>query len=50
MSLDYFENSLQSGMIQTPNDYYRELQQAFIDEQWDNTSAKKIIYQQNIVI
>lgn len=48
MSLDYFENSLQSGMIQAPNDYYRELQQAFIDEQWDNTSAKQIVYQQRL--
>ncbi len=48
MSLDYFENSLQSGMIQAPNDYYRELQQAFINEQWDNTSAKQTIYQQRL--
>lgn len=48
MSLDYFENSLQSGMIQTPNDYYHELQQAFIDEQWDNTSTKQAIYQQRL--
>jgi hypothetical protein len=48
MSLDYFENSLQSGMIQAPNDYYRELQQSFIDEQWDNTSAKRAIYQQKL--
>lgn len=25
---------------QTPNDYYEELAQAFIDQQWDNTAAK----------
>ena len=24
----------------TPNDYYNELAQAFIDEQWDNGAAK----------
>lgn len=48
MSLEYFENSLQAGLIQSPNDYYRDLQQAFIDDQWDNTSTKYEIYQQRL--
>ena len=40
MQLRFFENSLESGMLPTPNEMYRDNQQAFIDEQWDNTSAK----------
>lgn len=48
MSLSFFENSLEAGMIQTPNEYYRDLQQAFINDQWDNTSAMQEIYQQQL--
>lgn len=48
MSLEYFENSLHAGLIQSPNDYYRDLQQAFINDQWDNTSTKYKIYQQRL--
>ena len=28
-------------MLPTPNEMYRDNQQAFIDEQWDNTFCKK---------
>lgn len=48
MGLDFFENSMESGMIQSPNDYYRDLTQAFINDQWDNTSAKYTILQQRL--
>lgn len=40
MAFDYFENALANCMTALPNDMYREMEQAFIDEQWDNTSAK----------
>lgn len=34
MAIDY------NSSYSCPNDYYEELAQAFIDEQWDNTAAK----------
>lgn len=33
-------------MIQQPNADYRQMQQAFIDEQWDNTTALYTIQEQ----
>ena len=48
MSLDYFENAVEAGLVQDPNDLYRDLNQAFIDEQWENTSARYTIFQQNL--
>lgn len=47
MPLPYFENALNSGFIQTPNDYFRELQQASIDGLFDCTSAKYTIQEQD---
>lgn len=46
MDLPFFENGLKNGAIQTPNDYFRDQQQAAIDQQWDCTSAKYTIKQQ----
>lgn len=46
MALPFFENGLSNGIIQTPNDYFRDQQQAAIDQQWDCTSAKYTIKQQ----
>lgn len=46
MALPFFENGIASGAIQTPNDYFRDQQQAAIDQQWDCTSAKYTIKQQ----
>lgn len=37
---DFYETMVNSGYIKQPNEYYRSLQQAFVDSQWDNTSAK----------
>lgn len=48
MSLDFFENAIDGGLIQDPNNLYRDLNQAFIDEQWDNTTARYTILQQKI--
>lgn len=37
---DFYGDMITSGYAKEPNDYYRSLQQAFVDSQWDNTSAK----------
>lgn len=46
MPLPFFENGLSNGAIQTPNNYFRDQQQAAIDQNWDCTSAKYTIKQQ----
>ena len=46
MAFPFFQNGLSNGTIQTPNDYFRDQQQAAIDQQWDCTSAKYTIKQQ----
>lgn len=46
MPLPFFENGLSNGVIQTPNNYFRDQQQAAIDQNWDCTSAKYTIKQQ----
>ena len=46
MILPFFQNGLNNGAIQTPNDYFRDQQQASIDQQWDCTSAKYTIKEQ----
>ena len=46
MALTFFENGLDNGIIQMPNDYFRDQQQAAIDQNWDCTSAKYTIKEQ----
>ena len=46
MTLPFFENGLNNGAVQTPNDYFRDQQQAAIDQNWDCTSAKYTIKEQ----
>ena len=46
MAFDFFENGLNSGIVQTPNDYFRDQQQAAIDQQWEVTSARYTIKEQ----
>lgn len=46
MALPFFENGLDNGIIQTPNNYFRDQQQAAIDQNWDCTSAKYVIKEQ----
>ena len=48
MSLRFFENSINSQMSQLPNDMYCSLNQAFIEQQWDNTTARQCIYEQDM--
>lgn len=48
MNLPFFENALNASLIQSPQNLYRDLNQAFINEQWDNTTAKTIVLQQNL--
>lgn len=49
MSLPYFENALSGGYLQTPNDYFRDLQQAAIDNLFDCTSAKYTVQEQDAI-
>lgn len=49
MSLPYFENALSGGYLQTPNDYFRDLQQAAIDGLFDCTSAKYTVQEQDAI-
>ena len=46
MPFDFFENGLNNGIIQPPNDYFRNQQQAAIDQNWDVTTAKYTIKEQ----
>lgn len=47
MPLKFYKSSKNSGMRQQPNDYYRDLQQAFIDGQWENTSTIYTVEEQD---
>ena len=49
MSLPYFENALSGEYLQTPNDYFRDLQQAAIDGLFDCTSAKYTVQEQDAI-
>ena len=49
MSLPYFENALSGGYLQTPNDYFRDLQQAAIDNLFDCTSARYTVQEQDVI-
>ena len=40
MPFDFLDASIGTLMNAVPDDMYKEAQQSFIDEQWDNTSAK----------
>lgn len=45
--LIYYENAMRNGMNPQPNEGYRELQQARINDQWENTSARYMVQEQN---
>ncbi len=49
VALKFFENAIETKMIPMPNDHYRELQQAFISDQWDNTTSRYTIQEQKMV-
>lgn len=48
-ALGFFENAIASGMVPEPNQLYRDLNQAFIDEQWENTTARYTVDEQKMV-
>ncbi len=39
MPFPFYNNSLDNSMTELPSEFYKGLQQAFYNEQWDNTSA-----------
>lgn len=45
--LTYYENAMRNGMNPQPNEGYRELQQARINDQWENTSARYMVKEQD---
>lgn len=47
MPLPMFENAIEGGFIQPPNDYFRDLQQEAINGLFDCTSAKYTIQEQD---
>ena len=47
MSLRFFENAMESGGLQMPNEDLRDLQQAAIDEMWEVTTAKHTVLEQD---
>lgn len=49
VSLSYFETGLSSGYLQKPDDYFRDLQQAAIDNLFDCTSAKYTVQEQDAI-
>ena len=49
MSLPYFENALSGGYLQTPNNYFRDLQQAAVNNLFDCTSAKYTVKEQDAI-
>lgn len=46
MAFNFFENAIESQMQPMPNEMYREQQQQYILEQWDNTSALVTVQEQ----
>lgn len=49
MANKFFENEMEMGMCMTPNDEYRGIQQAFIDEQWENTTQEVEVEEQDYI-
>ncbi len=47
MALKFFENAMAGDMTPHPNRMYRDLNQAFINQQWENTTAKTVIKEQD---
>lgn len=47
MAFNMFENALDNDIIRSPKEQYRDLEQAFICQQWDNTTAVECIMEQD---
>lgn len=48
MALPYFLNNLTSSSY-SPKDYYKELEQAIIDESWDNSTQREVVLEQTSI-
>ena len=46
MGLDYYSNFL-NGVAQSPYDYYKDLNQATVDELWQDTDRIKTVKEQH---
>ena len=46
MPLHFFANTIENGMQQMPNELFRGLEQAFVNDAWDNTTALYTIKEQ----
>ena len=46
MNLRFFNNIINNEIDTKPNNLYRDLQQEFINIQWDNTTALEIVQEQ----
>ena len=46
MPFPFFQNAMESGMLPQPDVEYNQIQQAFYDQQWDNTSARIVVEEQ----
>ena len=49
MANKFFENEMIMGMCMAPNDAYRGTQQAFIDDQWENTAVETVVEEQDYI-
>lgn len=47
--LEFFQSSIGTPCRALPNDYFRDMQQAKIDEQWDDTSARYTVMEQKSI-
>ena len=48
MSLGFFKNIVDNSISQQPHEYYNDLEQAFIHDQWDNTNVRLSILEQDM--
>lgn len=42
----FIQLDIDSGMLNQPNEKYRELQQAYINQEWDNTTSRYVVKEQ----
>lgn len=50
MSFEKFKNSIDNCMTpKSPNDFYRNIEQAFINSQWENTTSLTTVGEQKVV-
>jgi len=49
MALKFFQNYMNTNMAQSPDEEYRELLQACVDDQWDNTTQVVQVLEQSCI-